>query len=174
MTPEDTTRLRAACVGVEAAVAAVSAAEKARDNAKPRAKTRAQIALFQADDKLTCAAFVLAEKRASILALLDEVERLRKLFDDAGQGEHNVLALVEHCQQRAMDADERAALAYPRALQAAAGVVEGATGFRSPERREWLVDAILELTEEQIEAYDARVGEGPHVRRWLGACTGPA
>lgn len=25
-----------------------------------------------------------------------EVERLRKLFDDAGQGEHNVLALVDH------------------------------------------------------------------------------
>ena len=76
-TPIDTTRLREACVDVEAAAAAVAAAEKARDNAKPRAKERAQVALFRADDNLTRAAFVLAENRASILALLDEVERLR-------------------------------------------------------------------------------------------------
>lgn len=31
-----------------------------------------------------------------------EVARLRKLFDDAGQGEHNVLALVDHYQADAM------------------------------------------------------------------------
>ena len=79
-TPIDTTRLRAACVDVDAAVTAIAAAEKARDIAKPRAKTRAQIALFRADDNLTRAAFVLAESRAAILALLDEVERLRALF----------------------------------------------------------------------------------------------
>lgn len=100
-TPIDTTRLREACVDVEAAAAAVAAAEKAPfdslpgwhlsasgswsctgsgstgDNAKPRAKERAQVALFRADDNLTRAAFVLAENRASILALLDEVDRLR-------------------------------------------------------------------------------------------------
>jgi hypothetical protein len=40
-------------------------------------------------------------------ALVVEVRRLRKLFDDAGQGEHNVLALVEHYQQAAIDADAR-------------------------------------------------------------------
>lgn len=36
-----------------------------------------------------------------------EANRLRKLFDDAGQGEHNVLALVDHYQRTAMEADER-------------------------------------------------------------------
>lgn len=36
--------------------------------------------------------------------LLAEVDRLRKLFDDAGQGEHNVLALVEHYQAETMKA----------------------------------------------------------------------
>lgn len=36
-----------------------------------------------------------------------EAKRLRKLFDDAGQGEHNVLALVDHYQRNSMDADER-------------------------------------------------------------------
>ena len=36
-----------------------------------------------------------------------EADRLRKLFDDAGQGEHNVLALIDHYQRNSMDADER-------------------------------------------------------------------
>lgn len=36
--------------------------------------------------------------------LLTEVDRFRKLFDDAGQGEHNVLALVEHYQAETMKA----------------------------------------------------------------------
>lgn len=102
--PINTTRLREACVDVEAAAAAVAAAEKARDNAKPRAKERAQVALFRADDNLTRAAFVLAENRASILALLDEVERLRALFTDAGQGEHDVLALIDYYQDQALEA----------------------------------------------------------------------
>lgn len=35
-----------------------------------------------------------------------EADRLRKLFDDAGQGEHNVLALVEHYQRAAIAAAE--------------------------------------------------------------------
>ena len=38
-----------------------------------------------------------------------EVDRLRKLFDDAGQGEHNVLALIDHYQAWADAADERLA-----------------------------------------------------------------
>lgn len=41
---------------------------------------------------------------ADIVALLAEVDRLHKLFDDAGQGEHNVLALVEHYQAETMKA----------------------------------------------------------------------
>lgn len=101
-----------------------------------------------------------------ILALLDEVERLRAIFDDAGQGEHNVLALVEHYQQAAMEADERLGLAYPRALQAAADVVLNADvtmAYLEPDESEilaWVDDIandILELTEEQIEAFDAKV-----------------
>lgn len=38
-----------------------------------------------------------------------ERDRLRKLFDDAGQGEHNVLALVDHYQAAAMDAEAKLA-----------------------------------------------------------------
>lgn len=37
-------------------------------------------------------------------ALAAEVARLRKLFDDAGQGEHDVLALVDHYQAEAIEA----------------------------------------------------------------------
>ena len=36
-----------------------------------------------------------------------EAVRLRKLFDDAGQGEHNVLALVDHYQRDAMESSGR-------------------------------------------------------------------
>lgn len=92
-----------------------------------------------------------------ILALLDEVERLRAIFDDAGQGEHNVLALVEHYQQAAMEADERLGLAYPRALQAAADVVLNAdVTMAYLEILAWVDDIannILDLTEEQIDAF---------------------
>lgn len=38
---------------------------------------------------------------------VSEADRLRKLFDDAGQGEHNVLALIDHYQRNSMEADER-------------------------------------------------------------------
>lgn len=36
-----------------------------------------------------------------------ERDRLRKIFDDAGKGEHDVLALIDHYQQAAIDADKR-------------------------------------------------------------------
>lgn len=36
-----------------------------------------------------------------------EADRLRKLFDDAGEGQFNVLALVESYQRNSMEADER-------------------------------------------------------------------
>lgn len=52
---------------------------------------------------------VLAEREAALRVELQETtaerDRLRKLFDDAGQGEHNVLALVEHWQQQALAGD---------------------------------------------------------------------
>lgn len=36
-----------------------------------------------------------------------EADRLRKLFDDAGEGQFNVLNLVESYQRNSMEADER-------------------------------------------------------------------
>ena len=42
-----------------------------------------------------------------VAAKVAEADRLRKLFDDAGQGEHNVLALIDHYQRNSKDADER-------------------------------------------------------------------
>jgi hypothetical protein len=52
------------------------------------------------------------ERRMAILVHRLEVaererDRLRKLFDDAGQGEHDVLALIDHYQRISMDAEER-------------------------------------------------------------------
>lgn len=38
-----------------------------------------------------------------------ESERLRKLFDDAGQGEHDVLALIDHYQERRQASDDELA-----------------------------------------------------------------
>lgn len=48
-----------------------------------------------------------ANRDATIAVLKAENERLRKLFADAGHGEHNVLALVEHYQAESMAADEK-------------------------------------------------------------------
>ena len=44
---------------------------------------------------------------AAYSSSVSEADRLRKLFDDAGQGEHNVLALIDHYQRNSMEADER-------------------------------------------------------------------
>lgn len=62
-------------------------------------------------DSNECRAFAAAayDRDQRIAALETEVARLRKLFDDAGQGEHNVLALVDHYQAEAIRADDRAA-----------------------------------------------------------------
>jgi hypothetical protein len=71
----------------------------------------------------------IAASRTAVPALLDmvealkaEVERLRKLFDDAGQGEHNVLALVEFYQgqELAAEAERDALRARVERLEAAA------------------------------------------------------
>ena len=42
-----------------------------------------------------------------VVVKLAEADRLRRLFDDAGQGEHNVLALIDHYQRNSMESDER-------------------------------------------------------------------
>ncbi len=92
-----------------------------------------------------------------ILALLDEVERLRAMINEAGEGTFNVVALLDLYHTRATDADERAALAYPRALQAAADVVLNAdVTMAYLEILAWVDDIannILDLTEEQIDAF---------------------
>jgi hypothetical protein len=54
-----------------------------------------------------CRRCVDAEAVKIALEWKTEADRLRRLFDDAGQGEHNVLALVEFYQRSAVDADER-------------------------------------------------------------------
>ena len=44
---------------------------------------------------------------AAYSASVSEADRLRKLFDDAGEGQYNVLNLVESYQRNSMEADER-------------------------------------------------------------------
>lgn len=44
---------------------------------------------------------------AAYSAAVDEADRLRRLFDDAGEGQYNVLNLVESYQRNSMEADER-------------------------------------------------------------------
>ncbi len=44
---------------------------------------------------------------AAYSAAVDEADRLRRLFDDAGEGQYNVLNLVESYQRSSMDAEER-------------------------------------------------------------------
>lgn len=44
---------------------------------------------------------------AAYSVAVDEAGLLRKLFDDAGEGQYNVLNLVESYQRNLMDADER-------------------------------------------------------------------
>jgi len=48
-----------------------------------------------------------------------EADRLRKLFDDAGQGGNNVLALIDYYQRNSIEADEK--LRAVRALLEANG-----------------------------------------------------
>lgn len=86
-------------------------------------------------------------------ALLDEVERLRAMINEAGEGTFNVVALLDLYHTRATEADERAALAYPRALQAAANTAIDAIAGELDVDAERVADAILDLTEEQIDAF---------------------
>lgn len=52
-----------------------------------------------------------ASLRADLARVTKDRDRLLKLFDDAGQGEHNVLALVDYYQDQALTAGrERDAL----------------------------------------------------------------
>lgn len=43
----------------------------------------------------------------ALVEAVTERDRLRKIFDDAGQGEHNVLALIDYYQRNSNDAEER-------------------------------------------------------------------
>lgn len=55
-------------------------------------------------DKAEAEVVALRRQRDELVA---EVSRLRALFDDAGQGEHNVLALVDHYQHESIEAADR-------------------------------------------------------------------
>jgi hypothetical protein len=55
--------------------------------------------------------------------LLADRDRLQKLFDDAGQGEHNVLALVDHCQDATIE-ETRKRYAMGALLDEALGVLD--------------------------------------------------
>ena len=48
----------------------------------------------------------ICEERTELAKLREENARLQKLFDDAGEGEYNVLALVEHYQAEAIRTNE--------------------------------------------------------------------
>jgi len=62
-------------------------------------------------DRLSVRAWAVGEDMAhDVDALAAEVVRLRKLFDDAGKGEHDVLALVDHYQAEVI------AARYPDAI----------------------------------------------------------
>jgi hypothetical protein len=69
-----------------------------------------------------CGACIQAD-RSEIEALTAERDRLQKLFDDAGQGEHNVLALVDHYQDATIE-ETRKRYAMGALLDEALGVLD--------------------------------------------------
>jgi hypothetical protein len=147
-TPIDTTRLRVLLDAVDATEHAYHMCDPVYDERRPAA--------WHAMDEAQ-RAFREAWASTSPRALLDEVERLRAMINEAGEGTFNVVALLDLYHTRATEADERAALAYPRALQAAADVVLNAdVTMAYLEILAWVDDIannILDLTEEQIDAF---------------------
>lgn len=87
---------------------------------------------------------------ARVRAAEAELDRLRALFDDAGAGEHDVLALVDHYQEEARKARVDRWEAYPRALQAAADVVYQALTCDMPKG---IAASILDLSADEIDAF---------------------
>lgn len=91
--------------------------------------------------------------------LVEEAVRLQRLFDDAGQGEYNVLALVDHYQNEAIAAEEKL-----RAAEAQLGTTtrllcrlcnsmgREAIAAHSPELAEWYDDNVTR------EAWRERAG----------------
>jgi hypothetical protein len=63
------------------------------------------------------------EADARIATLTADRDRLQKLFDDAGQGEHNVLALVDHYQDATIE-ETRKRYAMGALLDEALGVLD--------------------------------------------------
>lgn len=88
---------------------------------------------------------------ARVRAAEAERDRLRALFDEAGQGEHDVLALVDYYQEKAGRA-YRSGMTHgiERALQAAADVVYQALTCDMPVG---IAAAILALSADEIDAF---------------------
>jgi hypothetical protein len=66
-----------------------------------------RVAALEKDNRLSHEPEKLKDNAEFTRELGAEVRRLRMLFDEAGQGEHNVLALVEHYQGLALEAADR-------------------------------------------------------------------
>lgn len=147
-TPIDTTRLRVLLDAVDATEHAYHMCDPVYDERRPAA--------WHAMDEAQ-RAFREAWASTSPRALLDEVERLRAMINEAGEGTFNVVALLDLYHTRATEADERAALAYPRALQAAANTAIDAIAGELDVDAERVADAILDLTEEQIDAFAGEI-----------------
>lgn len=94
-------------------------------------------------------AFAFAEREAK---LQGELARLHKLFDDAGDGEYNVLALVDHYQKEALGADT---------LRARVAELE-AEAFRLRDERHSWMDAAVGYRRD-IRSAEAR--EAQHLAR---------
>ena len=75
----------------------------------------------------------LAERVAKAEAARD---RLQKLFDDAGKGEHNVLALIDHYQARVFEEEDKTRRAFRlvESVRAQRRMLRDAVGFAM----EWL------------------------------------
>jgi hypothetical protein len=105
--------------------------------------------------------------REALPGLLDEVDRLRKIFDDAGQGEHNVLALVEHyqdCVSKSEDEVERlrARPTWERVLRIANGCTDYGGGHHGADHEVyqhgiWTVCNVLKNACEQGDKPDMQL-----------------
>lgn len=54
-----------------------------------------------------CVDVIRDKNESTINSLREENQRFRKLFDDAGQGEHNVLALIDFYQKESIESTSK-------------------------------------------------------------------